>query len=813
MILSLVYLFGTNIGTFNVITGFDTAALDNAEVTPCGLTDQFTNDCLVTASETCHKANLTTNITSEVFGFFNLTTIKLHKILGLESGKCVFYSGILDLYGHYTPEAKEFLIKAAAQKGISENVFTQTINDVENSFNTRLATLKQENITCKFDTDNDPKDLTVMLNKWKAGNIDLGEISCTTNTDNKLVCTIQDDNDDGNYDYANAECEVDSTGTKIKDILTSQPPIIIINNVNNKTYQAGLQTKRKIYVNISINEQGNCRINTNDTGYDNMSIDCETKPDNTKLCSLDLKTTGTRNLYLTCNDNYGNNHTSAAKTLSLDVEPVHNMVITKFDSQTSGAFKTDKLVHNLNLQISSTSPCSVCRISNENKKYSDITNPTNCKFDGFITACNSMGSTLKAGRRFKCQYTEPNEIQNKENPNGDYALFLVCKSVQDSLETIKVINYTIYIPVPDYTDPRITSVNPKDLKNDTTKLTWNTDEDSNSTLFYGKNQSMFDKTIKTSTYKKAHSIELTNLKPKTEYFYNITVCDKSNNCNYNNGTFKFTTKKTPKDTDSPVIYNHSFLKETNTSVLISWTTDENSICNLIYGINKTNMSLTVQKTTFAKSYKINLSNLNKNKFYYKMNCSDFWNNSIVSKRYDFTLSPPGSCSFEFVCGDWSECVDEVQIKTCKDKKKCKKDTKQTRPCEEQGGDSTLGGTANATTDQSTTTTTGDDQDIDVDKDKSYMGLVILLIIFIIIILGFGATYFIYEQGKLPQLDPIMEKIGLLKLPKPPKPSKPIKIDPLKAYILEMRKQGYSKDQIYHNLINHGYRPDQINKYF
>jgi hypothetical protein len=94
----------------------------------------------------------------------------------------------------------------------------------------------------------------------------------------------------------------------------------------------------------------------------------------------------------------------------------------------------------------------------------------------------------------------------------------------------------------DYSSPVISGVS-SSVTTTTATITWTTDEISNSTVYYGT-------TISTTSFSgdasltQAHSITLNSLSASTLYYYNVSSCDASGNCNTSQQS-TFTTSAAP----------------------------------------------------------------------------------------------------------------------------------------------------------------------------------------------------------------------------------------------------------------------------
>ncbi len=98
---------------------------------------------------------------------------------------------------------------------------------------------------------------------------------------------------------------------------------------------------------------------------------------------------------------------------------------------------------------------------------------------------------------------------------------------------------------PDNRSPAITNVQAGQITDHSSIISWDTDEIANSTVNYGTSQGLG--TIKAQDDAVTeHNISLTGLQNNTQYYYNVTSCDPSGNCN-TTGPYSFTTIQTPID--------------------------------------------------------------------------------------------------------------------------------------------------------------------------------------------------------------------------------------------------------------------------
>jgi len=133
--------------------------------------------------------------------------------------------------------------------------------------------------------------------------------------------------------------------------------------------------------------------------------------------------------------------------------------------------------------------------------------------------------------------------------------------------------------------PQITS--PPTVTNITDKtavIEWQTDEPSNSIVHYGQYVTDPDPDIAWGSYLlsendagmvTSHSVTLTGLMQDSSYYFRVGSIDAFGNGPNPSAEFGFTTELTP-DTDAPMISSVKVAGTSNTTAIITWTTDEPS---------------------------------------------------------------------------------------------------------------------------------------------------------------------------------------------------------------------------------------------
>lgn len=94
--------------------------------------------------------------------------------------------------------------------------------------------------------------------------------------------------------------------------------------------------------------------------------------------------------------------------------------------------------------------------------------------------------------------------------------------------------------LPDLVAPVISAISASTPSTSSTTITWTTNESANSTVNYGISENNLNESKPNSSLSTSHSIWLVDLIPNTLYYYNVTSCDSSGNCN-TSGPNSFTT--------------------------------------------------------------------------------------------------------------------------------------------------------------------------------------------------------------------------------------------------------------------------------
>jgi len=184
----------------------------------------------------------------------------------------------------------------------------------------------------------------------------------------------------------------------------------------------------------------------------------------------------------------------------------------------------------------------------------------------------------------------------------------------------------------DGTEPTIISVVNYSITISSAIVNWTTNEAANSSANYGTTTAL-GTTSGNATLATAHSISLTSLSDDTTYYYNVTSCDSSDNCN-TTGPYSFTTL----DGTAPGIENVTNTSITASAATITWDTTENANSSVNYGTT-TALGTTSTNSTLATAHSISLTSLSASTvYYYNVTSCDSSDNCNTTGNYNFTTS-------------------------------------------------------------------------------------------------------------------------------------------------------------------------------
>ncbi|HJR58070.1 MAG TPA: carboxypeptidase regulatory-like domain-containing protein [Vicinamibacterales bacterium] len=170
------------------------------------------------------------------------------------------------------------------------------------------------------------------------------------------------------------------------------------------------------------------------------------------------------------------------------------------------------------------------------------------------------------------------------------------------------------LTVPDTQAPVITEGPAATSVSDTSMtITWRTDEPSDSGVSYNNGTNFF--TVRDEAFVRQHSVTLTGLTSVTSYQVTVSSRDAVGNGPTLGGPITAVTAATP-DTTAPVISNASVSEIGETSVVITWNTDEPSTSTVAFGTTSGSLSDSRADVALTRDHRIVLTGLSGGTAYY-----------------------------------------------------------------------------------------------------------------------------------------------------------------------------------------------------
>ncbi|TSC95867.1 MAG: FG-GAP repeat-containing protein [Parcubacteria group bacterium Athens1014_10] len=207
---------------------------------------------------------------------------------------------------------------------------------------------------------------------------------------------------------------------------------------------------------------------------------------------------------------------------------------------------------------------------------------------------------------------------------------------QDVLNSVVNGSYTL-TQAADTTAPQISNITSTNIGQTSATITWTTDENSTSRVEYGTTVSYGYLTILDSNLVASHSVALSNLQAGAIYHYRVISKDVSNNEKISGDNF-FTTISA--DNQAPQISGRAVSEITQTTVKITWITDEDSSSKVEYGATA-NYGSTANTSGLTKTHSVSLSGLSAGvTYHYAVSSEDSSSNEATSGDATFTTTSP-----------------------------------------------------------------------------------------------------------------------------------------------------------------------------
>jgi len=220
-------------------------------------------------------------------------------------------------------------------------------------------------------------------------------------------------------------------------------------------------------------------------------------------------------------------------------------------------------------------------------------------------------------------------------------------------------NYYTFTTAQDTTAPIISSVTAAVVNDTSAVITWTTNEDATSQVFYGTTNAYGYQTNEDTNFTKKHSVTLTGLTKQTTYYYKVISKDANSNTatDDNSGSgYSFTTTDEPgiveyvggggvvyvettgkTDTTAPEISDLKAEEVGETSAVISWSTNEGASSLVEYGTSESYGKIAGDYQVKGTKHEVLLDGLfSGTVYYFRVISYDGWGNQRISKGNNFT---------------------------------------------------------------------------------------------------------------------------------------------------------------------------------
>ncbi len=195
----------------------------------------------------------------------------------------------------------------------------------------------------------------------------------------------------------------------------------------------------------------------------------------------------------------------------------------------------------------------------------------------------------------------------------------------------------------DSTAPVISSVASGSLALTSATITWTTNEQSNSVVEYGTSTAYGSTAGSEVEAVTSHSVTLSSLSANTLYYYRVRSRDASGNLATSDNSGNGYTFTTVADSTAPTISNVTTALVSDTSAIITWTTNEVANAKVEYGPTIAYGSSTIVTASYTTNQTVQITGLTKSTpYFFKVISIDPSTNSTTSDNtgagYTFTTT-------------------------------------------------------------------------------------------------------------------------------------------------------------------------------
>jgi len=163
------------------------------------------------------------------------------------------------------------------------------------------------------------------------------------------------------------------------------------------------------------------------------------------------------------------------------------------------------------------------------------------------------------------------------------------------------------------TPPSIRNVSASSITETGATITWKTDKPTRGKIEYWKTETENPITRLDENLSTSHSVTLPELDPNTTYYFKVTSTDAAGNEASDEGNL---TTLAEADETPPVISGVSYSNVTESSAIITWTTNEDATRWVEYGATEECLSKTTENTSLSTSHSVTLTELDDDTTYY-----------------------------------------------------------------------------------------------------------------------------------------------------------------------------------------------------
>jgi hypothetical protein len=168
-------------------------------------------------------------------------------------------------------------------------------------------------------------------------------------------------------------------------------------------------------------------------------------------------------------------------------------------------------------------------------------------------------------------------------------------------------NSTFTTPASNATPPQVGYVAFWGINNTGITISWSTDVPANTQLAYGTTTALGQLSPLQTALAASHGVVLTTLNPGTTYYF-VAQSTGANGATGYSTTYSFKTTGT-QTTPPPVISNVAVSSITNTTAIVTWTTDEAASSQVSYGVTTTYTNSSTLDPTLVTSHSVTLTGL------------------------------------------------------------------------------------------------------------------------------------------------------------------------------------------------------------